>query len=265
MPNLMVGDIRYAYIEAGTGPLLIFAHGTFGAKESFLPLMTQLSSGYRCVSIDLPGHGDSSYNPDGWSIDDLVRAVPALILALGEQQAVLVGVSQGGAIFMRTALAYPDMVAALVIMCAGATTPPAPLMENLRQFAGLLRDELDESTRERSARAFLSSFHAPALVEARDPGIEAEVGQVLRHDRRAMPLVAELPASYRPILDQLPQITCPTLVVWGGQDFRPSLGADISAQIPHSQLRVIESAGHHVHVDASDEVAEVIGEFLAIV
>jgi pimeloyl-ACP methyl ester carboxylesterase len=263
MPDVVVAGIRYAYIEAGSGPLLLFAHGTFGAKEAFAHHVAHLSARFRCVSVDLPGHGGSGYDRNGWDIDDLVRAVPELILALGEQKAALAGVSQGGAIFMRAALAYPEKVSALVIMCAGPATPPPALLKALKEFATLLCNEMDEDRRRKSARRFLAAFHAPTLVEAHDAGIEAELAQVLRHPRYAMPLVAEVPASYRPIFDMLPQLSCPTLVIWGENDFRPSLGREIAAQIPHAQLRVIQAAGHHVHVDAPEATATAIEEFLS--
>jgi pimeloyl-ACP methyl ester carboxylesterase len=261
MPELVVDGIQYSYFEVGAGPLLLFAHGTFGVKESFTRQMEDLAPRYRCVSIDLPGHGGSSYDPKGWTIDDLVHAVPALIAALGERQAALAGVSQGGAVFMRAALMYPGKVLALIIMCAGATTPPPELMKRLREFAAVLHNG-DEATREHYARQFLSTFHAPVLVEAGDAGIEQELTQVLKHSRQAMPLVAEVPASYRSVFDQLMQIACPTLIIWGDRDFRPLLGGEIAAQIPHAQLRVIRSAGHHVHIDAPAETARAIGDFL---
>src|ERR1700722_5541093 len=209
MPDVMVDGIRYAYIEAGKGPLLLFAHGTFGSKETFAPQIARLSHRYHCVSIDLPGHGSSSHDPRGWGVNDLVRAVPLLITVLGEEKAALAGVSQGGAVFMRAALAYPDKVSALVIMCAGAGNPPPSLMERQREFARQLRDETDEEARWEAATRFLASFHAPGFADAHKESFEAEVTRALSHPRQAMPLVAEVPATYAPVFDRLPQISCP--------------------------------------------------------
>jgi pimeloyl-ACP methyl ester carboxylesterase len=263
MPDVMVDGIRYAYIEAGKGPLLLFAHGTFGSKESFAPQIARLCDRYHCVSIDLPGHGDSGYDPRGWGVGNLVRAVPALITALGEEKAVLAGVSQGGAVFMRATLAYPDNVSALVILCAGAGNPPPPLMQRLREFAKRLRDETDEEARRQAATHFLASFHAQGFADAHKETFDAEVSHALHHPRQAMPLVAEVPASYVPIFDELPRIACPTLVIWGDEDFRPALGGEIASQIPRAQLCVIRGAGHHVNVDAPAATAEAIADFLS--
>jgi pimeloyl-ACP methyl ester carboxylesterase len=263
MPDVTVDGIRYAYIEAGKGPLLLFAHGTFGSKETFAPQIARLSCQHHCVSIDLPGHGSSSFDPRGWGVNDLVRAVPALITALGAEKAALAGVSQGGAVFMRAALAYPGMISALVIMCAGAGNPPPSLMERLREFAKCLRDETDEEARRQAAARFLASFHAPGFPDSHKERFAAEVAQALGHPRQAMPLVAEVPASYVPVFDELSQIACPTLVIWGDEDFRPSLGGEIASQIPRAQLCVIRGAGHHVNVDAPEATAEAIADFLS--
>ncbi len=258
----MIDGVRYAYVEAGTGPLLLFAHGTFGSKETFAPQVSRLSDRYRCVSIDLPGHGDSGYDPRGWGVGNLVRAVPALTTALGEEKASLAGVSQGGAIFMRAALVYPDVVSALVIMCAGAGAPPPLLLDRLRSFAKLLRDEPDEAARRQAAEHFLSAFHAPGFAVPGNESFDAEVTRALNHPRQAMPLVAEVPGSYASVFDKLSQISCPTLVIWGDQDFRPALGGEIASQIPGAQLCVIRGAGHHVNVDGPEATAEAIGDFL---
>jgi pimeloyl-ACP methyl ester carboxylesterase len=262
MPQIIVDRVRYAYVEAGTGPLLLFAHGTFGSKEMFAPQIARLSDRYRCVSIDLPGHGASGYDPRGWGIGDLVRAVPALITALGEEKAFLAGLSQGGALFMRAALAYPNQVAALVIMCAGANAPPPPLLDRLRAFAKVLRDEPDEQARRQAAAHFLSAFHVPGFAIAGNEPFDAEVTRALNHPRQAMPLVAEVPASYDAVFDELPRISCPTLVIWGDHDFRPALGGEIASQISGARLRLIRGAGHHVNVDEPEATAEAIEDFL---
>src|SRR5690349_12577743 len=126
-----VNGILYAYIEAGVGPLVLLGHGTFGGKELLRPQLDRLSEAWRAVAIDWPGHGESGFRPDGWTVDDLVDAVPALIDALDEDTAMLAGVSQGGAVFMRAALRYPERVGALVNMCAGPGPPPPEALARL--------------------------------------------------------------------------------------------------------------------------------------
>src|SRR3954463_10457075 len=117
--RLAVGDREYAYLEKGSGPLLLFGHGTYGGKELFVPQIERLAPRYRCVAVDWPGHGGTTFAPQGWGVDELVDDVPLLLDALGADSAYLAGVSQGAAVFMRAVLRCPERAGALINMCAG--------------------------------------------------------------------------------------------------------------------------------------------------
>lgn len=263
MPVVKVRDIEYGYIEAGDGPLVIAAHGTFGGKELFQPQLQRLSTRFHSVSIDWPGHGESSYDPSGWTVDDLVDDVPELISAFGAQTAALVGVSQGGAVFMRAALRYPEVVDALVLMCSGDGPPPDAARSAMSHFANRLHAAADINQRRRLAEDFAETvFHAPGFATRHPEAAAAEVDIMVNHPRAALPLVIGVPASYRSIRGDLADIDCPTLVIWGRHDPRPLLGETIAEAIPHAEYHAIEQAGHHVHVDAPEETAGLIDEFL---
>lgn len=133
--KLDVNGSSYSCVEEGEGPLLLLGHGTFGGKRLLLPQLNHLRRFYRCVAFDWRGHGETGYDPGGWTADDLVEDVVALIGKLGEERAIVAGVSQGGAIGMRVALAYPDKVRALVNMCGGPGGPPPAVTAVLDEFA----------------------------------------------------------------------------------------------------------------------------------
>ncbi len=258
-----MGGVRYAYIERGKGPLLLFGHGTFGGKELFIEQIEELAEEFRCVAIDWPGHGQSGYDPAGWGVDDLVDDVPRLIGSLGHETAFLAGVSQGGAVFMRVALKYPDRVRGLVNMCGGPGKPPPEAISRMRAFALALSTESDEAARRDAVQTFIAaSFHSPGFAQRHPEAVAVETDLILSHDRQALRLAVELPASYVTIVDQLPEIACPVLVIWGARDPRPQLGAEIAAAIPGAQLVVIDGAGHHVNVEAPHETAAAVRRFL---
>jgi len=260
--ELVINGITYACLEAGDGPLVLLAHGTFGGKELMRPQLEYLSRGFRCVAFDWPGHGESGFDPEGWGPWDLVEDVVAMIESLGEERAFLAGVSQGGAIFSRVALAYPERVLGLVNMCAGPGPPPPTVVADLAQVARVLADEPDEAVRRRAARAFADTyFHAPGFA-ARNPSLAAaEIDVMVGHPRDALALVAALPPRYDSITERLGEIATPVLLIWGDQDRRATLGAELAAAIPDAQLLVIAGAGHHVNVDAPAQVSEAIEHF----
>lgn len=260
--SLDVNGVDYACVEAGSGPLLLLSHGTFGGKELLLPQLTYLARHFRCVAFDWRGHGESGFNPTGWTHVELVNDLRSLIDGLGASAAFLAGISQGGAISMRLAIQQPHTVLGLVNMCAGASRPPAARLEQLQSFAALLAAEPDENVRRQAVRAFCaSSFHAPGFPEREPERFENEVDVFLSHRRDAVSLLPNVPATYDDITPLLGGIRCPTLVLWGEADGRPEMGRIMANSIAGSELVMVADAGHHVNVDAPKICSEAIDSF----
>jgi pimeloyl-ACP methyl ester carboxylesterase len=261
--KLNVNLTSYACVEKGEGPLLLLCHGTFGGKRLMLPQLDHLSRCFRTVAFDWPGHGETGYDPAGWTADDLVEDVATLIDLLGEEQAILAGVSQGGAVGMRVALAHPKKVRALVNMCGGPGGPPPAVATNLDEFAKVLADEQNESVRREAAIGFATKhFHSPGFTE-REPGrFATEIDVILSHPRGSVRLLPGVPKSYVDISPRLGAIACPTLIVWATHDGRPALGSALAAAIPGAELVTIPNAGHHVNVEAPEETSTALEEFL---
>jgi len=261
--KLDVNGIGYSCIEDGEGPLLLLSHGTFGGKRLLLPQLNHLRRSYRCVAFDWRGHGETGYDPRGWTADDLVEDVAALIGLLGEKQAVLAGVSQGGAVGMRVALAYPAKVLALVNMCGGPGGPPPAVGAVLDELARVLAEEQDEAVRHEAAINFATRhFHVPGFVEREPQRFAVEIDVMLSHSRQSVKLLPGVPKSYVDISARLGAIACPTLILWATHDGRPALGATLAAAIPRAQLATIANAGHHVNVDAPQETSTALETFL---
>lgn len=260
--TLDVSGTRYACVEEGQGPLLLLMHGTTGGKQLMLPQLHALSDRFRCVSFDWPGHAESGFNPAGWTADDLVEDVVTIIRTLGEDSAILAGVSQGGAIGMRVAIKYPVRVRALVNMCGGPGGPPPAALEKLALFTKTMA-EGDEEERRTAATQFAKGYlHAPDFPERDPERFEAEIELLLSHSRESVTRLFDVPKSYTDITPQLGDIKCPTLVIWAPYDSRPAMGEQMAAATPGATLVTIPNAGHHVNVDAPDATSAAIKAFL---
>jgi pimeloyl-ACP methyl ester carboxylesterase len=260
--KLDVNGIGYACIEAGEGPLLLLCHGTFGGKRLLLPQLERLRQFYRCVAFDWRGHGDTGYDPAGWTANDLVGDVAAIIGQLGEERALVAGVSQGGAVGMRVALAHPDKVIALVNMCGGPGGPPPAVGAVLDEFARSLAEDSDAARRKSAIRFATGHFHARGFIEREPERFGAEIDVILSHPRDSVRLLPGVPKSYVDISSRLGDIACPTMILWAAHDGRPSLGASLAAAIPGAKLVTIADAGHHVNVDAPEETSDALEQFL---
>lgn len=95
-------------------PAIVFLHGTRLSRSQWLPQIRRLSKRYRCVAVDLPGHGARGGEP--WSIDAARDGVIAAIDAeVPSGRVVIVGLSLGGFVAIEVAEAAPDRVAGLVL------------------------------------------------------------------------------------------------------------------------------------------------------
>src|SRR5258708_1834648 len=97
------------YSVEGSGPLLIYVAGLDGTGQLFYKQLAPLARSYRVVTF-------RSRDDDRFTYEDLTGDLAAIIKALGEQQATIVGESFGGTIALTFALAYPRMVARLVVI-----------------------------------------------------------------------------------------------------------------------------------------------------
>ncbi len=81
--------------EAGQGPLAVLLHGITANAYVFLPLMERLAGTFRCVSIDMRGHGRSSKPAAGYAARDYADDIEALIRTLDAGPALLIGHALG--------------------------------------------------------------------------------------------------------------------------------------------------------------------------
>ncbi|HUH39188.1 MAG TPA: alpha/beta hydrolase [Spongiibacteraceae bacterium] len=124
--HLRVNGVNWAWREAGRGPLVVCLHGFPDTAHSFDELLPVLAeAGYRAVSVFLPGYSPSGPMPgDDYTISSIARQVLALIEALGERRAILVGHDWGGMIACCAANIAPQTVSRLVVLAVphlGAT------------------------------------------------------------------------------------------------------------------------------------------------
>ena len=123
--TLAANGIRIHAVEAGSGPLVLLVHGFPESWYSWRHQLPALAdAGYRAVAIDVRGYGRSSA-PTGVDAYRMVNHVAdnvAIVAALGEQTAVVVGHDWGAPIAWNSALLRPDVFRAV----AGLSVPYAP-------------------------------------------------------------------------------------------------------------------------------------------
>ncbi len=120
---------RLHLVELGTGPLVLLVHGF---PESWYSWRRQLpalaAAGYRAAAIDVRGYGRSSKPAatDAYRMLDLVEDNVALVHALGEESAVVVGHDWGSSIAATSALLHPEVFRAVALLSVPYAPPGGP-------------------------------------------------------------------------------------------------------------------------------------------
>ena len=113
---IRANGLDFAYIEAGEGPLVLCLHGFPDTAWSFRPVLTALAAaGYRAVAPFTRGYAPTSLAPDSdYRSTTLARDALALVEALGEKRAYLLGHDWGAAATYIAATMQPERVRAVV-------------------------------------------------------------------------------------------------------------------------------------------------------
>lgn len=244
------GGVRVHYRDEGRreGPILVLVHGYSASLHAWEPWVRSLSSDYRVISLDLPGHGltrsDQGYPAGrqgyGAVVDQVTRK-------LGVERFTLAGNSMGGGVAWEYALDHPDRVEGLVLVDAAGWPRDGGgsvlIFEVLRHPWGravLKNVDTRPLVRQGLQSAYLDeALVTPELVDryvelARAPGHrDILLGLQTGPRREATPQV-------------LSRIKVPTLVMFGQKDtVIPATDGDrFAAAIPGSTLIVYPDVGH---------------------
>ncbi|MGW1208847.1 alpha/beta fold hydrolase [Streptomyces sp. NPDC002499] len=148
---------RTHLVEQGEGPLVLLVHGF---PESWYSWRRQLpalaAAGYRAVAVDVRGYGRSSKPAaeSAYRMLDLVEDNVAVVDALGESSAVIVGHDWGANIAATSALVRPDVFRAVGLLSVPYTPPGGPKPSEV--FAGMGGEE----------EFYVSYFQEPGRAEA---------------------------------------------------------------------------------------------------
>jgi pimeloyl-ACP methyl ester carboxylesterase len=139
--------------EAGEGPLVVLLHGFPQFWWTWRTQLTALAdAGFRVVAPDLRGYGASDKPPRGYDLPTLSADVAALVRALGEQDAVVVGHDWGGLLGWTMAALHPRTVRRLVVLS----------MAHPRRLRAAMTDPA-----QRRASRYALGFQVPRLPERR--------------------------------------------------------------------------------------------------
>jgi pimeloyl-ACP methyl ester carboxylesterase len=268
-----VNVIELGASEAHQGALpLVFVHGLSGSWPNWLEQLPVLAARRRVIAMDLPGFGHSPMPSWAISISAYARMLDRLLGVLGIDAAALVGNSMGGFISAELAISYPQRVERLVLVSAAG-------ISTYNNRGALRAMPLLQQT-ERLLAAYTAWIASKSDAVARRARLrEATLNVVTRHPSRlpaalaaeqlrgsgkrgfVQALQANLNYDFR---ERLPEIACPTLIVWGEDDRLISArDARVFAElIPDSRVVMYADTGHLSMLERPEAFNALLEEFL---
>jgi pimeloyl-ACP methyl ester carboxylesterase len=259
-------------IELGEGPAIVFVHGLSGSWPNWLEQLPVFARDHRVIAMDLPGFGHSSMPEEHITISAYARILDGLLETLAVDAATLVGNSMGGFVSAELAIAYPQRVERLVLVsAAGISTYRHRDVERIEPYLRRVASLIAVYTGWTAARSDWV---------ARRPGLRnVTLGLVTRHPSRLPAALAaeQLRGAGKPgfmealranidypVRERLPEIACPTLIVWGDEDkVIPVRDASVFEElIPNSRKAIFEGTGHMAMLERPAAFNELLGEFV---
>jgi pimeloyl-ACP methyl ester carboxylesterase len=252
---------------------LVFVHGLSGSWVNWLEQLPVLAAEHRVLTLDLPGFGHSPMPRERISIQGYARILDALLQQLGIEAATVVGNSMGGFIGAELAISFPQRVERLVLVsAAGLSTYNEP--RTTRAMPALQRAD-------RVLAASAAWFASRSDAVTRRPRLREAVMKIAAHHpgRLPGPLVAEqVRGAGKPgfiqalqsileydVRERLPEIACPTLIVWGEKDLLIGVrdSEEFERLIPNARRVVYPDTGHTAMLERPAAFNALLAEFLA--
>jgi YbgC/YbaW family acyl-CoA thioester hydrolase len=255
--QITVRGAHLAVEVAGSGPAVLFIHG-YPLDRSIWRHQIDSLDGFRRIAPDLRGMGRSAAPDLGYSMATYAEDLAGVLEALGEESAVLCGLSMGGYIAFEFLRRWPDRVRGLILMDTRA--------EGDSEDGRKGRDQQIALAKEQGAGAIASAMVPKLLAKGADARLVRQVRAMIE----ATP-VAGIVGALTAIRDRsdsralLPELgRMPVLVVTGSEDaIIPAAQARALAEaIPGAEFAEIAGAGHLPCLEAPEATTRVLREWL---
>ena len=251
---------RLAYDDQGRGPLVICLPSLGDLRAEYRLLRPYLlEAGYRVVTMDLRGHGESSTNWHDMSVAGLGSDVVALLQQLGEP-AMLIGTSISASSVIWAATEAPELVTALVLIGGPFARPAMPPWLTKLLFTPLFSKPWGVAA---WTRYYAHLYPASKPADFADY-IEA-LGANLREPGRLRATRQLITTANPSIAERFPQVTQPSLVIMGSQDpdfKQPAVEASWIAEQLGGTAHIVDGAGHYPHAEMAEHTASALLQFL---
>ena len=234
-------DINYEYFDNKSKTSLVFLHGWGQNIKMMESLAKPFCKKYNVLIIDLPGFGDSAEPKEVWSIYDYSEMVNELLKELKINNPILIGHSFGGKISLAYAIKYnPKKIVLLA----------SPYKKNIKKPT--LKMKVYKTVKKIPLLNKLEGF------------VKNHVGST--DYKNASEMMKKILVNHvnLDLTEELKNIKCPTLLIWGTNDNAVSYedGKELEKLIPNAGLVTYEGCTHYAYLERLDQTIRVLNSFI---
>ena len=254
--NKTVNGIKINYKQKGSGNLIVLLHGWGSNIKLFANLIDLLSQKYTVVAMDMPGFGESEEPPSAWCVDDYVNFVIDFLKDYDNKEIMFLGHSFGGRVIIKlnSRKDLPFDISKVILVDSAGILPPKSNKKSWRtRYYKMGKAFLSTKLIQKIAPDALENFRkkmGSADYAAASPLMRQVLVKVVNEDLEPL----------------LPNIKCPTLLVWGVNDTATPLsdGEKMEKLIPDAGLVKLENAGHYSFLEQQYTFNRVMCSFMKI-
>lgn len=251
-----VNNIKINYEQKGSGDLIVLLHGWGSNIKLFANLIDLLSKKYTVVAMDMPGFGESQEPPSAWCVDDYVDFVIDFLKDYNNKEIMFLGHSFGGRVIIKlnSRENLPFRISKVILVDSAGIMPPKSNKKSFRTYYYKFgKAVLSTGLMQKIAPDALENFRkkmGSADYASASPLMRQVLVKVVNEDLEPL----------------IPNIKCPTLLVWGVNDTATPLsdGEKMEKLIKDSGLVKLENAGHYSFLEQQFTFNRVMCSFMKI-
>ncbi|MGF7160944.1 pimeloyl-ACP methyl ester carboxylesterase [Rhodoligotrophos appendicifer] len=257
-PTLHPNRPILSYLVEGEGPTVVLVHGVGSNMESWDEVVRRLSPSYRCIRMDLRGHGRSSLIRETYSLEKFCEDIIMIMDVEAVSKAHLVGFSLGGLIGQCLAVNWPERFDKIALLSAVANRTPEEREKVVSRLEMIREGGIVAVTGAAKDRWFTDEFARDHPQE-----IDKRIAELIANDKDSY-MEAYRVFGTSEMGPRLHEIKHETLVLTGefDQGSNTRMAHFMNEQIANSKLVILPRYRHSIMVEASDVVADHLLEFL---
>jgi pimeloyl-ACP methyl ester carboxylesterase len=268
--SFVVADqVKLHYVRAGAGQPVVLLHGNDGTLQDFTmsKFFAQLSRKYDSIAFDRPGHGDSEIPKSQIATPEVqAQLIHSALAQMAVKKPLLVAHSWSSSVALSYALQFPNEISGIVLLggVAYSTKEDGPkavyYMAHVPIISNLLAIAFKLTGREQIQKELREAFSPD---EPPKPYMEKFLNNMFRTSQLKAAASDELTLDtcLKKMSSNYGKIKTPVVIVCGDADKTVSAKAHsfpLHKAIPHSDLIVLEKAGHELQFSRPTDVIRAI-------